>query len=317
MDNNTVTIKNFNLKLFGNLLNQSISVTTQLMLEFDNGLLKSCSFSQTKSLIKLWTIPYDKLIYQPKSSEDILSDENQLDMFPEKKIELNIPTFNFYILKGDNFKNYISVFNGDSVDLTFKLIDNNGKKQATSLIINGKSANGSPLETEFTLTTEELISNVISDYSEILRACTPEPTFKQFSLDKNQIIEIRGLIKKLHKSETDNTAYLTFNVTNNTINIKDKVFNISFINENLLNNDEFNFSFNILKSDFTLIGNHNFIAYTDSDSQKVIFSAKYGESIIWCMTTKVGDFVNNSSNNNDYEDDDILNSLSINEYIDE
>ena len=48
---NTVTIKNFNLNLFGNLLNQSLSVTNQLMLEFNNGFLKSCSFSQTKSLI--------------------------------------------------------------------------------------------------------------------------------------------------------------------------------------------------------------------------------------------------------------------------
>jgi len=324
MNNNlsTVTIKNFNLNLFGNLLNQSLSVTPQLMLEFNNGLLKSCSFSQTKSLIKLWTIPYQKLIYIKPNENDIenILDENQLSLLEEELSTLmeELPTFNFYILNGVNFKNYLSVFGGDSVNLTFNLINNNGKKQATSLIIEGFSTSNSPLSTEFTLTTEELISNVISDYSEILRECTPDKSFKEFHISSKQIIEIRGLIKKLHKSNVDNTAYLTFNVNNNTINIKDKVFNLSFKNENNNpNNGEYSFSFNILKSDFTLIGDHNFEIYTNNETLKVIFGAKYGNSIIWCMSTKVGDYTQNDSFSTDEEDDDILNSLNMSEYIDD
>ena len=314
---NTVTIKNFNLNLFGNLLNQSLSVTNQLMLEFNNGFLKSCSFSQTKSLIKLWTIPYQQLIHKKPTDENILEDPAQVDMFKEnvEEEELILETFNFYILRGDSFRNYISVFGGDSVDLTFKLIENKGKKQATSLIINGKSTNGTPLKIEFPLTTEELITNVISDYSEILKACTPEETFKEFVLDDKQIIEIRGLIKKLKTAGGDNTAYLSFCINNDVINIKDKVFNLSYQNNKFFSAEKFEFNFNILKSDFLLLGDHNFSIFTNNDTQKVIFGAKYNNAIIWCMSTKVGDYTTTEESFDD-DDDSILDSLGMEEYAD-
>lgn len=317
MDNkNIVTIKDFNLSLFSNLLNQSLTVTSELMLEFNGGLLKSCSFSQTKSLIKLWTIPYDKLIYRKPTEENILEDPNQIVAFKEETpVEvLEIPTFNFYILRGDNFRNYISVFGGNSVNVTFKLIDTaSNKKQATSLIISGKSTNGTELTIEFTLTTEELITNVISDYGEILKACTPEDDFKEFILTDKQINEIRGLIKKLSKADVENTAYLSFSINKEAINIKDKVFNLNYPNKNV-SLDNFEFNFNILKTDFLLIGDHNFCIYTNNETQKVIFGAKYGNSIIWCMSTKVGDYTNTESNF--IGNDDILDSLSMSEYDD-
>lgn len=306
----SVVIKDFNLNLLGTLLNQSLTVTSQLMLEFNNGMLKSCSFSQTKSLIKLWTIPYEKLIFIPK--KEVIEDVNQISL-DDDKVEViipEIPTFNFYILNGMKFKNYISVFSSECVDITFNLQDIDGKKQATSLVINGKSSSGSPLEAEFALTTEELLTNSISDYNEILSACTPEKHYYKFNLSNKQISEIRGLIRKLQGS-TENTAYLVFEINNEKITIKDRVFNISFKNENLDIQEKFQLSFNILKSDFILIGDHNFHIHTYSDVQKVIFGAKFGDSIIWCMCTKVGE----QSDEND-EEDDILDSLSIEQYID-
>ena len=154
MDNNKiVNIKNFNLQLFGNLLNQALSVTPQLMLEFNDSMLKSCSFSQTKSLIKLWVIPYKNLILQEKIVEE---QENIIDLNDSpiitglEKIVTDvlpeIPNFNFYILKGDLFKNYIGVFNNtEAVDLSFNLISVDNKYQASSIIIKGKSESGAIL----------------------------------------------------------------------------------------------------------------------------------------------------------------------------
>lgn len=316
---NTINIKNFNLPLFGNLLNQALSVTPQLMLEFNDDMLKSCSFSQTKSLIKLWTIPNKNLIINKQvESVDILSDVVSLveEFIPEK-----IPNFNFYILKGDLFKNYMSVFSGESVNLSFKLIDVDGKLQASSIIIDGKSESGAPLETEFVLTTEELITNKISDYSEILKQCTPSNDMFEFLLNNKQIMEIRGLIKKLHKSSVDNTAFLTFNISENKIFIKDKVFTLEFENDstkNILNKNVIseNITFNILKSDFLLIGDHTFNIFTSNETPKVIFGSKYGSSIIWCMSTKVGESTDNDMADG-LGDEDIIDSLSMAQYLDD
>jgi hypothetical protein len=316
----TINIKNFNLPLFGNLLNQAISVTPQLMLEFNDDMLKSCSFSQTKSLIKLWTIPSKNLILNPKNnSVDILEDNLDLTKEISEFIPEKIPNFNFYILKGDLFKNYIGVFSGEVVDLSFNLIEVDGKKQASSIIIKGKSESGAPLETEFVLTTEELITNKISDFQEILNECTPAKDMFEFLLHSKQIIEIRGLIKKLHKSSVDNTAFLTFTVTENKIHIKDKVFSLEFDNDtskNILNKNVVSepLIFNVLKSDFILIGDHNFNIFTSNDTQKVIFGSKYGNSIIWCMSTKISE---NSFNQNDNDDDEIIDSLSVSQYLDD
>lgn len=314
---NNFQLKNFNLALFGNLLNQSLRVTPQLMLEFNNNMLKSCSFSQTKSLIKLWTIPAENLLI----NEENIVDVNDLSTITENK-KIEIPEFNFYILRGDLFKNYMSVFSvTNSVDLTFNLIKIEDKMQASSIIIKGKSESGAQLETEFLLTTEELITNKISDYTEILRECTPSKDMFEFVLNNKQIIEVRGLIKKLHKSSVDNTAFLNFEISENKINIKDKVFSLQFENDitrNLINKQNINekLNFNILKSDFNLIGDHTFSIFTNNETQKVIFGSTYSKSIIWCMSTKVGENHQNNENEN-FDDDDTIDSLSLSAYIDD
>lgn len=314
-----IKVNNFNLNLFGNLLNQSLSVTPQLMLEFRDNMVKSCSFSSTKSLVKLWTIPVSNFIVKPQNLDEPLE---LLDgPTTEEEPENNIITenFNFYILKGDMFKKFIHVFNQSSanIEFTIKLID--GKYQATSLLIDGISENGSPLTTVFPLTTEELISNVISDYSEILKECTPSQNMFQILLVDKQISEIKSLVKNLKNSSSENVAYLTFEVTKNQIVVSDKVFNLKFaIDEQLQiknqanNYNDISLTFNVLKSDFALIGDHTFTIFTDQNSQKVIFGATYGKSLIWCLTTKFDSAKQLSQATDDT--DDMIDSLNLDEY---
>jgi len=282
-----IKISNFNLNVFRKLLEQSLIVDNQLMLEFSSEIIKSCSFSNTKSFMKLWTIPLNNLIITNEK------DSIELDEITTKKEILNFPTFNFYILKGDLFRKYLSVHNTDTVDLEFVLHYDKDtcKYQAANITISGKSENNSPLITNFTLTTEELISNKITDYVQIINECTPTKDMFEFILTDIQIQEIKRLIKKLHKSSSDNTAFLTFTVDSekNKITVNDKVFTIDFLisKENLVN--KVNFKFNILKSDFIITGNHSFSIYTNEVEEKVILGANYAGCIIWCLLGKINE----------------------------
>ena len=314
-----IKVDNFNLNLFGNLLNQSLTVTPQLMLEFRDNMVKSCSFSSTKSLVKLWTIPINNFIVKEKVAESSAIELLDNPVVLEKSFDLGAD-FNFYILKGDLFKKYISVFNQASVNLEFTIKEIDGKYQATSILINGKSENGSPLTTTFALTTEELISNAISDYTEILRECTPASNMFEMLLHDKQVSEIKSLVKNLRGSASDNVAYLTFEIDKIQIIVSDRVFNLKFDidmhiqTKNEMNNysSDISMKFNILKSNFSLIGDHSFSVFTEPNSQKVIFGSTYAKSIIWCLTTK---FDNTKQLSNDAtEADAIIDSLNLDEY---
>lgn len=313
-------IVNFNLSGFGNLLNQSLMVAPQLMIEFNESMIKSCSFSSTKSFIKLWTIPINNLIINKDAEKDEI--ENQLALVPKviKEVDYSDLDFNFYILKGDLFKKYISVHSSENVDLEFTLNKIDEKWQASSVTISGKSDNNSPLKTTFTLTTEELITNKISDYSAILKECTPTNDMIELVLTDKQIQEIKGLSKKLSKAIVDNSPYITFTVVNNTITVNDKVFSIVFdidpnsvgaINGAKLEKDEV-LKFNILRSDFIITGDHTFNIFTSNkqESEKVIMSGKYGGSLILCLTTKISE----NSTSDQFPDDDDIDSLNLSEY---
>lgn len=285
----TVKISNFKLNIFRNLLAQSLIVEKQLMIEFNSEILKACSFSNTKSFMKLWTCPIQNLIASVETDD--------LELNTEPKEKLSFPTFNFYVLKGELFQKYLSVHNTDTVDLEFIIHHDNGKYKAANMTIFGKSENLSPLVTNFTLTTEDLISNVIEDYSDILKECTPTKDMFEFSLTNSQMQDVKRLIKNLHKSSSDNTAFLTFtiDVEKQKVIINDKVFKIEFeiLKENKENFPKENMSFNILKSDFIITGNHSFTIYTNEDEEKVILGAHFANAIIWCLLAKV---TNNSMN---------------------
>ncbi len=310
MDGKTIKITNFKLNIFRNLLEQSLIVDNQLMLEFTDEIIKSASFSSTRSFIKLWTIPLVNLL-AGETKENVL----ELDVIPKEKI--HFPTFNFYILKGDLFNRYLSVHNTDTVDLEFVLHEIKGKYQAANITITGKSENNSPLVTTFTLTTEEMITNKIDDYTEIIKECTPNSSMIEFTLTSNQIQEIKRLIKKLHKATSDNTAFLTFtiNFQLNKVTVNDKVFSIDFLLAQELNKKSANteiLSFNILKSDFIVTGNHTFSLFTNDVEEKVILGAKFANGIIWCLSAKVSE---KTLNLDDSAMDATIDSLNLSEYV--
>jgi hypothetical protein len=310
MEDLKIKISNFKLNIFAKLLEQSLIVDDQIMLEFSPEMIKSCSFSSTKSFMKLWSIPLNDLIQFPDGDDiENLDKEQEISDFP---------VFNFYILKGNLFKNYISVHTTDTVDLEFIIQKKQAKYYAANMIISGNSETKSPLITTFILTTEEMISNSINDYSEILAECTPSNDMIEFIITDIQIQEIKQLIKKLHKSSANNTPFLTFTVDPQLkkVNVNDKVFNISFdlINTNPDKLPDSKIIFNILKTDFVMTGNHTFSIFINNNEQKIILGSNYRKAIIWCLSSKTDEnalSVIDESNLNASID-----SLNVSEYFD-
>jgi hypothetical protein len=302
----TVKLSNFKLSNFRNFLEQSLMVNNQLMLEFTPEMVQSCSFSQTQSFIKLWTTPLKNLLVDIEQLE--------LELTPIVKEIPNFPAFDFYVLKGDLFKKYLSVHTADTVDFEFILHEKGKTYQAANITITSVNGN-SVLKTSFTLTTEELISNKIEDYSLIIKECTPDTDMVEFMLTDDQIREIRRLIKNLHKSSPTNTAFLTFSVdaVNQKITVNDSVFSIDF--QLALPIKSENFSFNILKSDFVMGGNHNFTIYTNGKSPKVILGAKYSSIIVWCLSSKVTENSMAFDETADSIMDSAIDSLNIEDYF--
>lgn len=305
-----VKLKNVDISIFNNLLLQSLEVTQQLMFEFSPEFLKSANFSSSKTLIKLWSIKISDLIKLDEVQEiEALDDTDKvLNLNNEQVTKESLTkdfdkTFNFYVLNGNSFKNYLSVFKNDIVDIDFKIdMGEDNKLQAKSIIIYGKTENDRTLNAEFTLTTDDLITDKISDYNQLLTMCKPKDGMTELTLSNNHIKELRKLISNLNKTLVNNSAFVTLDINENKIKISDKVFNLEFDDIEIKNLKE-NLNFNILKSDFNLIGNHSFKIYTD-ENHVIHFGAKYGNAIIWCMTSKPQDSIQS------LEDDDDLDNLS-------
>ena len=65
--------------------------------------------------------------------------------------------------------------------------------------------------TGFRLTTEDMIVNKIDDYNDVIKRCTPEADMLSLILGNDKVQEIKRLIKKLHKTLSDNqTVIATF-----------------------------------------------------------------------------------------------------------
>ncbi|MCK9415717.1 hypothetical protein M0Q97_03540 [Candidatus Dojkabacteria bacterium] len=309
-----IIIKNFRLNVFKNLLEQSLMTNNQLMLNISPTMFKSASFSITNTFIKLWSIPLKGLIIEPEdeSSDGVINFDE-----PKQKEEFKFESFDCYIFKGDLFKKFLSVYESDEIDLEFVTQEINGKQQAIKITLIG---NGSEtiLKTTFLPTTEEFISNKISDYNEIIKHCTPDKSMFTFIFSSKQIQEIKRLIKNLHKSMSDNSAFLTFMIDseNKKIIINDKVFvldiKLSPELQTKLLFPEKSFSFNILKSDFVITGNHDFTFYVAENDPRIILGARYGGSIIWGTSTKIE---TNNLNINDAALDATIDNLNLEEYF--
>lgn len=290
MENNIIRIENFKLKVFKNLLKQSLMVNNQIMIEFSQDFIKSCSFNQSGSFMKLWTIPTKSIVQIPEKDENQL--EISLEGINDTVVEFDFPVFNMYVLKGNYFEKYLSVFESDIVDLVFNVVENDGKYQATQLSIIGKTELDTKLKTFFTLTTEELISDKVEDYAKIIAKCTPTENMYEIVIGDSEVMQIKKLVKLLHASVVKNSPCLVFEVNGNNLKVKDKSFEteITLPQTKKLPTEQFVFS--ILKSDFIIAGKHSFSIYASETEGNVIFGTKYGPSIIMCLSTKADDNVN-------------------------
>lgn len=309
----TVKIPGFNMGIFRSLLDQTLIVNKNIMIEFTPELVKSCALSASRSFMKLWTIPMPKLVGGADSDEngkvhdldEEAGEASNLDFLKEME------TFNFYIMKGDLFRKYITVHNSELVNLEFELVPaSDNRLQAATLTITGKSELGSPLVTKFTLTTEEMITDRVDTYDNLIREVTPSPEMIDVLLSSVQLTEIKRLIKMLHKSSTENTPYITLTIEPEKLRIFDKVFDINIpLNSSMADKITEPITFNILKTDFLMLGNHTFSVYTDAESQKVIFYTKFGEAMIAGLSTKV-------SENADMSNDDIEGEVNFDDLDD-
>ena len=304
-----MVINNFNLSTLKRLLKQSLIVNEQIMMEIDDTMIKSVSFSSTKSLIKIWKTPIEAFVATNDENSELLEDNNIVDK--SSYIMSLDGKFNLYILKGSLFLKYLDVF---SMKTPCKLtidVDTNSH-QATQLVIEGLSESGSKIKTKFILTTETMIVDKVEDYGFILKQCSPEETFSKFSIGEKQLVEIKNLIKKLHKSIVNNSSYVTFNFDDNGIlTVSDKAFNIEVNYETSDNSRLKGFEFNLLKNDLVMLGEHSFVVYTDKNSPKVIFGTNYGEAIVWCMSVKVSEDINTDEIS---DINDIADNLNLEEY---
>lgn len=291
-------INNFNLSLLKRLLKQSLIVNEQIMIEISDSMMKSVSFSGTKSLIKIWQLPIESFVDIEAESE--VDKSTYIQNYDGK--------FNLYILKGSLFLKYLDVFSmKNPCKLTIDIDKNTN--QATQLTIEGSSENGSKIKTNFVLTTEEMIVDKVEDYNFILKQCTPEKSYKQFSITEKQLTELKSLIKKLHKSIVNNSNYITFSFDDNgNLNVFDKAFNIELEYDS---KDVKNLEFKILKTDLLMFGEHSFVFYTDNNTPKVILGTNYGPAVVWCTSVKVLEDITT-----DEIDDinDIADSLDLEEY---
>ena len=247
-----VTLKNIDINIINNLLQQSLEVSPQLMFEFSPKILKSVNFSSSQTFIKFWTIEIDKLI---KTEKEPINDLDLDEVMGTNSTNSNEDhttnfdkTFNFYLLKGDLFKSFLSVFKNDLIDIDFTLIDgSDGKLQAHSITVKGYTESDKKLVAKLDLTTDDMITNKISDYAQLLEICKPKENMSAITLPNSNLKELRRIISNMNKTVSNNSSFVTFNIEDDELKINDKVFDITFDDVEI--KSENNFSFNILKSE--------------------------------------------------------------------
>lgn len=313
-----VKLENFRIDGFRNLLEQNLMVNNQLMMEFTPDMIKSCSFSASETMMKLWSAPLVNFIKKEKEEKDKVLNLDDLDKVIDEEPKFDFERFNFYVLKGDYFKKFLSVFHGKTADV--EICVNEDEHQASKIVIKGTTVNESYIEASFILTTEEMITNKVENYDKAISGLTPKEGMSEFMLTEKSIQEVKKLVKDLHKSIPDNTGYLLFEIDadNQVLTISDKVFKLKYdisleegsesvskVNENI--------SFKILKSDFIVVGGHTFLFnVSNDDKENVIMRTNYSKSMIGCLISKI-------TNEVDEEQTDIIDStidaIDIDEYF--
>lgn len=307
MTTQSVSLNNVDINIVNNLLQQSLEVSPQIMFEFSPKILKSVNFSSSLTFIKLWTIEIEKLI---KVEQEPINDLDDIIETPKlNNLDNFNQTFNFYLLKGDLLKSFLSVFKNDLIDIEFTLRDgSDGKLQAHSIIVKGYTDSDKKLTAKLDLTTDDMITNQVSDYSQLLELCKPKSHMTEVTLPNTHLKELRTIINNMNKTISNNSSFVTFKIEDDVLKINDKVFDITFDDVEIKSTE--NFEFNILKSDFKLIGNHSFKIFTGNADKEIHFGAKYGNAVIWCLTSKP----KNSEDLLNESDENSLSSDDINDY---
>ena len=305
--NAEVTIKNFNLSLFKQLINESLSTHNHIMLEVDSNFIKSLSLTASNTLMKICYTKTNSLVKGIESVEGF-------DMF------------NLFVMEGNNFEKYLKLYSElEQVNVTFTLIDdveNVGKKIASKMKIDGyTNVNKSKLITSFTMSSNELMFSSVSDYQTIIDKLKVDSEISgEFLIKRTQYKEVVDLINNLHKTISNNHSFVDVNISESGMKISDKVFDVTYSDEENIFRKYEDFTFKILKSDIKLLGLHNWKLMTHDSSDKVIMMSKTkpiegdAEIIIGCILTKVNNATTVSNDANDYNEEDF--ELDLAEYQD-
>lgn len=291
----TIVLKRFNLSLFKNLIEQNLMVDNSIRIRFTKESIKSVALTSSQSFVKLWSVPTNTFIAE---SEDPVLDFD--DDFGQAVPEFE--DFDMYVLKGDIFKRLLSVFNEEPVDFEIKIDEDS---IANELIITGQTKT-TPIRCSFNLSSSELMGER-RDYSQIENFLNPKESCKSFILLKDEIDEIKKLIHTLHKTNVQNTSYITISVDveKGIIRANDKAFNVKYPlvkGENSENIPTESLEFRILKSDFIVSGKHSFEFFYDDSDKKIIMKTSYKHGISICCGTTSTEIVKQQEDSIDSTD---------------
>lgn len=316
----TVILKSFNLPLFTGLVEQNLMANNSIKMKFTPEFVQSIAMTASRSFVKMWKIKTENFI---KEGEDAVLEFNDDGSMGVKVPEFE--PFNLFILKGDVFKRFLGVFNDDPVEFAIEVNDEDST--ANQLIITGQTKANTPIRCTFMCSDIQAMGESAPDYTPIERFLTPKEDVRSFILLKDEMDEIKKLIQTLHKSNSENSSYISIQVEvdKKLIRVKDKVFNVKFplikSEDQADNIPEKNLEFKMLKSDFIVSGKHSFEFFCDpTDSEdKTIMRTNYQKFEISCGFNNI----NTKDDSVKDTDDDITDDLDVNfdddieEYIEE
>lgn len=280
-----IVIKNFNIRLFRQLLDQNLMVDNQVMIQFTPDIVRSCALTSTDSFMKMWSVPMSSLTVKNQPDANQIID---LDSDEETEPILVFNPFNIYVLKGDVFRRYLRVYGENPVTLKIDVDEQSGNGVYMTII--GETQAGSSLTSTFTLTKDEYITSKVNDFDAAARKLTPASNDISFILSSDEMKEIKTLIKELHKTTPSNTSYINFktDVNSKMISVSDAVFDVKFplVKTENYNLPQTNLDFNILKSDFIVSGGHTYTFYTSNDKDHAIMVTTFSFGIIGCVIQK-------------------------------
>lgn len=312
-----IIFRKFDLGFFASLIDQNLMANNSIKVRFTEKTVKSIALTSSRSFVKLWEINTENLICPNTESVEEINDDGTIGVHVPK-----FECFDMFVLKGDVFKRFLNVFNQNPVDLLVDVDEN--ESIANRIVITGETKFDTPIKCSYTLSSAEAMGEGPSDYSVVEKFFTVKDSVKSFMILKDEMDQVKNLIQTLHKTNSENTSYVTVNVDveRSIIRVFDKVFDIKFplvkTEDQISNLPDKSFDFRILKSDFIVAGKHTYNLYFDqSDDDKIVMKALFPKKNLQILCgfkdIKVNDQNNTSSNSDDidsvFQDDTELQAL--------